>query len=299
MNASAPYRAARESAAWFRTDRITSLEFTGAQRREFLQGQLTCDLSRTGPGDSVRGCLVSAKGRLIAELAVYDRGELLLLLCDRDTADRVRETLGKTVVLAETDMRLPATPRGTLFVTGPDRERILSRFDDLTRVDVVPTPWGALPGVALHGDSAVIDALVSALDGVPRLTEDDFETLRVENGAPRWGRDMDGEAFPLEVRLEDAVSFSKGCFLGQETLSHIKNRGRLNRRLVGLRLEGAAQAGDPVLAEGAPIGKLTSVVASPKLDATLALAMVKDDAAVFGAELAAGGVRASLVELPL
>ena len=112
--------------------------------------------------------------------------------------------------------------------------------------------------------------------------------------------DMDGDNFPLEVRLEDAVSFDKGCYMGQETLAHIKNLGHLNRRLVGLKVEGETNVGAEVLAPGGSVGKLTSVIRSPRLGTTLALAMMKDKAAAPGADLTVtGGHRVTLVEFPL
>jgi len=300
MMFSEAYTAAQETAAFVKIDCVKSLEFTGADRAKFLHGQVTCDVQNLGEGQSVHGTYVTPKGRLIAEFSLYNRGEVLVLLCGNPVYASIRDGLGRTIALAEAEMREMQTPRGSLILTGPNAKSLMSRFADLSRVDVVAIPWGGVPGGMLHGDAAVISELAEELKGVPELTEIESEILRVERGVPRWGVDMDGDVFPLEVRLDDAVSFDKGCYMGQETLAHIKNLGHLNRRLVGLKIEGEAERGADVLAPGGSVGRLTSVVDSPRLGTTLALALMKDEAAVPGADLTVtGGLRATLVELPL
>lgn len=297
MNA---YQAARENAAFVKIDCLTSLEFVGKDRAKFLHGQLTCDVNNLAQGQSVHGCYLTPKGRLIAEFTLFNRGETLVLICVKSLAPALREGLGRTIALAEAEMREAPTLSGALVLTGPKAKNLMDRFDDLSRVDVIAVPWGPLSGGMLHGSRTVIEELTKQLAGTPELTESDCEILRVERGVPKWGADMSGDMFPLEVRLDDAVSFDKGCYMGQETLAHIKNRGHLNRRLVGLKIEGCADSGAEVLASETPIGKLTSVVQSPRLGTTLALAFVSDKAAVPGAHLTVGGgSRATLVELPL
>ncbi len=294
------YSAARESAAFVKISCLKTLEFVGEERVKFLQGQVTCNVEGLGQGQSVHGTYVTPKGKLVAEFTLYNRGETLLLLCGQPVYDALRSGLGRTIALAEAEMREVETPRASLILTGPDAKSLMSRFSDVSRVDVIAIPWGAVPGGMLHGDAAVIEELSLELKGVPELSESECEILRVERGVPKWGADMDGDVFPMEVRLDDAVSFEKGCYMGQETLAHIKNRGHLNRRLVGLKVEGSASSGADALAFGKTVGTLTSVVQSPRLGATLALALIKDEAAAPGADLrVTGGVRASLVELPL
>ncbi len=300
MPISKAYQAARENAAYVKLNCVKSLEFSGKDRAKFLHGQVTCEVLSLGQGQSVHGCYVTPKGRLIAEFTLYNRGEILVLCCGESTFDALRDGLSRTIALAEAEMYEPPTPRGSLILTGPKAKELMARFTDVSRVDVVGVPWGAVPGGMLHGDSAVIDELTKELEGVAELTKADCEILRVERGVAKWGEDMSEDHFPLEVRLDEAVSFDKGCYMGQETLAHIKNLGHLNRRLVGLKIEGEIAAGAEVLAPGSSVGKLTSVVESPRLGTTLALAMMKDEAAAPGADLTVtGGHRATLVELPL
>jgi folate-binding protein YgfZ len=299
MNGTEAYRAARDSAAFAVLSGMRALEFTGPGRAKFLQGQVTCDVESLGQGKSVHGCLVTPKGRLIGEFTIYNRGDVLVLYCPEAVLEPLKSALGRTIVLADAELSEPSVPRGAIVLSGPEAAKLMERFDDLTRVDVVAVPWAGVPGGMLCSDPATVETLVDCLSGVPRLTPEDCEVLRVERGVPAWGVDMDSDCFPLEVRLDDAVSFSKGCYMGQETLAHIKNRGHLNRRLAALKIDGEAFAGDPVAFPEGDAGKLTSVVFSPRAGGTLALAMLKADAAIPGADLSVRGKRARSVEVPL
>ena len=105
------------------------------------------------------------------------------------------------------------------------------------------------------------------------------ETLRIEAGIPRYGLDMDAETLLLETCLDHAVSFTKGCYLGQETVERIHSRGRVNRRLVGLKVRGdiVPAPRDPVLDDDRDIGRVTSAVASPSFRCPIALGYVHRD----------------------
>ena len=135
--------------------------------------------------------------------------------------------------------------------------------------------------------------------GAVELPEAALEALRVEKGRPAWGREAVPDVFPQEVRLESWVSQDKGCYLGQERMARRRDRGHVNRLLVGLRLEAAVATGDPVESlDGEPLGKITSLAPGP-----LALAFVKRGWADPGTPLTvragAAKVTGTVVELPL
>src|SRR4029079_17772026 len=109
--------------------------------------------------------------------------------------------------------------------------------------------------------------------GARSVSKETFETLRIEAGAPRFGRDMDETNVVTETNLDDAVSYTKGCYLGQEIIVRIKHRGHVAKKLTGLRIQngGRAEPGSVIKsADGKEIGKLTSTAFSPKLEATIA-----------------------------
>jgi tRNA-modifying protein YgfZ len=156
-------------------------------------------------------------------------------------------------------------------------------------------------------------ALTGALEGSGAVAGDDavFELLRIEAGRPRFGADMDTDTIPLEAGLEDrAISFTKGCYVGQEIIVRVRDRGhgRVARRLVGLRVEApeALEAGDvrgATLARGGKdVGKVTSAARSPRLGEVVALGFVHREAALEGLELdlaaPAGPLRARVTGLP-
>ena len=131
------------------------------------------------------------------------------------------------------------------------------------------------------------------------MSEEAAECLRVEHGRPRYGLDMDDSTIPQEAGINDrAVSFTKGCYVGQETVARLHYRGKPNRRLLGLRLSAPAQTGDALHLGERAVGTLGSVAVSPE-HGPIALALVRREAAV-GDRVAVGdgGVTAELAELP-
>lgn len=145
--------------------------------------------------------------------------------------------------------------------------------------------------------SETVNALSAALEkaGAKTLGREAFNVWRVEKGLPAYGVDMGEETIPLEARLEDAISFDKGCYMGQETISRVHNLGHINKVMVGLKIVAAEPpaAGSAVVRDGQEIGKLGSVIVSPMLGAVLALATVRVDASVPGTILGVASGRGS------
>jgi folate-binding protein YgfZ len=113
--------------------------------------------------------------------------------------------------------------------------------------------------------------------GLENMGPDTLEVLRIEAGIPVAGVDIDGDTLPLELPLEDAISFTKGCYMGQETTARMKNFGHANRKLVGLKLTKSIPVHSDLVFEGKSIGKITSIVESPRLHAYLALGMIRQE----------------------
>jgi tRNA-modifying protein YgfZ len=140
------------------------------------------------------------------------------------------------------------------------------------------------------------DRVRGALD-VPEVPEGAAEVLRVESGRPRYGIDLDDATIPQEAGLNDrAVSFTKGCYVGQETVARLHYRGKPNRRLCGLRLSTPVPSGTPLVLGEREVGRVGSSVVSPRHGA-IALALVRREAGV-GDELVAGSAVAVVAELP-
>ena len=133
--------------------------------------------------------------------------------------------------------------------------------------------------------------------GVDPVSEETAECLRIESGRPRLGLDMDATTIPQEAGInERAVSFTKGCYVGQETVARLHYRGKPNRTLRGLRLSEPAERGAPIMLGEREVGKVGSTCESPRFG-PIALALIRREAAT-GDEVAVAGVAATVVELP-
>lgn len=279
------YRAARASSA--RTEvGLGALSLSGPDRRKFLHGLVTADILALEPGGWTPAYLLTPKGRLVTELAVYDRGQDLLLLVRGPASRRLLEAaLGKSIILSESKLE-PLDGRATLCA-GPAADE---RWRDVTGCAEAGAGgwvcrsrfWGPCWLVFGGGEAAATPVHPSV-----------FEALRVEAGVAAEG-DLDEETFPLELG-EAGISFEKGCYLGQETTAKMKHLGHANRRLSRLRLEGPVEDGAELTVDGQRVGRATSVVDVPG-KGVLALALLRLAAASPGTRLvAAGGVRTEVL----
>jgi folate-binding protein YgfZ len=144
--------------------------------------------------------------------------------------------------------------------------------------------------------TADLETTAAAL-GAPRASGEAVECVRIENGRPRLGLDMDGDTIPQEAGInERAVSFTKGCYVGQETVARLHYRGKPNRHLRGLRLAAPVARGDEILLADKLVGKVGSACDSPRLG-PIALALVRREAGP-GDEVLVAGTAATVAELP-
>jgi tRNA-modifying protein YgfZ len=195
---------------------------------------------------------------------------------------------------------------GLLSLLGPGSDRLadapaVEHAHALVEVDGVSArAIRTDAGIDLLFESDALEQLsrsLVAVGAVP-VSEEVAECLRIEHGRPRYGIELDDSVIPQEAGLnERAVSFTKGCYVGQETVARLYYRGKPNRGLRGLRCESPVQAGEPVSFEGRPVGAIGSATVSPRFG-PIALALVRREAPP-GTRVAVGsGVGAEVVELP-
>jgi folate-binding protein YgfZ len=285
------------------------LALTGPQAKEFLQGQLTNDIEGLTVGEGCYAAFLDHKGKMQGDLRVLDLGDELWLDCERvalqDLFNMIRRyKLGLAVELHKRTLEC-----GLLSLIGPDARRIAGA--GLPEIEHA-CARGELGGAAVvrvvtdlgvdvicaAEDVARVRAQLEAAGAVP-VSEAAAEVLRVESGRPRYGVDLDQTVIPQEAGLnERAVSFTKGCYVGQETVARLHYRGKPNRHLRGLRLSETAPSGAELRRGEKVVGRLGSVVVSPRLG-PIALALVRREAAP-GDRLAIEGSAASaeVVELP-
>jgi len=296
------YLHALQNAALFYLAGRGLIALAGRDAGSFLHNLCTNDIKALSPGSSCEAFLTTAKAKIVAHLFVNRRRtdgdhEFWLDMAPGQT-ERVSQHLGRYVISEDVEIVERSTEIAQMHLCGPQAEPVLekvlsSSFSQLQELKDSPVHFGpevngivrrhgylGLPGFdifcpALYGGS--IRELLSGAGAVP-ASPDTYEVLRVEAGFPLFGPDMDEDRFVVEVgRGATAISYSKGCYLGQEPIVMARDRGHVNRTLLGLMIrEGdPVQAGSRVLRGGEEVGRVTSSVHSPRLSNPVALAYLR------------------------
>ena len=330
-NALAEHAASRESAGVLDLSFRSRLCLTGADRVRFLHGQITNDVKKLRVGEGCYAALTTAKGKMQSDLNVFVLQDELLLDFEPGLTATVAQRLEKYIVADDVQVVEVAPLYGLLSVQGPqaaDAIRALGLFAEipdgsLASVKVTDATLGEIylmnhPRLGAAGFdlfvptgalAAVADKLIAAAKSVGgrAVGWSAFETARLEAGIPRFGADMDETNLPQECGIEArAVSYHKGCYIGQEVINRIHSVGHVNRELRGLRLADDLKTlpakGDKLFKDDKEVGYLTSAIHSPTLKANLALGYVRREANAIGTDLklrsGAGESEAKIVELP-
>src|SRR4051812_20758643 len=282
------------------------LALTGADAKTFLAGQITNDTESLTPGHGIYAALLTHKGKMLADLRVLDLGDELWLDTERVSLQPLFDTIRRAKIGYDVELHKRTLEQALISLLGP-RSREVAGADAaglrFAEHDNAPSPLGVLVTTDLGVDviCAAEDAgrVRSELEraGAVPVPEGAAETRRVETGRPRYGVDLDDTVIPQEAGLNArAVSFTKGCYVGQETVARLHYRGKPNRHLRGLKLSEAVPTGTPLRLGDREVGRVGSVVDSPRFG-PIALAIVRREASP-GDEVIAGDATATLVELP-
>jgi len=253
---------------------------TGTDRVRYLNGQVTNDMRRVKPDETLYACVTDVKGRIAADVWVHAQDDALLL----DAEPALRETLGMRLerYIVADDVELTdvtedwqlwhvfggdATPAALEHcIEAPGHPARSARYGAAGFDLWLPTSASA---PTFHPDR-------------PLLSDADLETWRILQKIPRWPHELNAETFPPEAGLESlAMDFTKGCYIGQEVLSRIKTTGKMPREMIAFASATAVNAGDELWHEKA-IGKVTSVTQHPVTSLTIGLAMIRQGTAAEG-----------------
>jgi tRNA-modifying protein YgfZ len=286
------------------------LALTGTEAKDFLHGQVTNDIVGLEPGRGCYTAFLTHKGKMIGDLRVLDAGDELLLDCERVVLQDLFNMIRRFKLGRDVELHKRTVECALLSLIGPDARAVagapgLPAAEHAHRaaevggapVRLIATDLGVDVLCAAADTARVRDALTAA--GAVPVDEAAAEVRRVETGRPRFGVDLDDSVIPQEGGLnERAVSFTKGCYVGQETVARLFYRGKPNRHLRGLRLSAPVPSGTPLRLGDREVGRLGSVAASPALG-PIALALVRREAEP-GTTLVVGddGVSAVVAELP-
>ena len=296
------YRALTESCGLVDRSERGKLALTGPDAKSFLQGQVTNDIEGLEPGRGCYAAFLTHKGKMLGDLRVLDLGDELLLDTERVSLQELFNMIRRYKLGSDVELHKRTLELGLLSLIGPQAETFGLEEEHDNRRDEI----AGQPVVLVRTDVGVdvfvpaeAKAVVAAALGVPEVGEDVAEIVRVERGRPRYGAELDDGVIPQEAGLnERAVSFTKGCYVGQETVARLHYRGKPNRHLRGLRLSAPASPGDELRLGEKVVGRVGTVVVSPA-NGPIALALVRREAAPGDTVLVAdAGVTAEVVALP-
>jgi len=301
--ATSEYERLRESAGLIdRSDR-GKLLLTGAEAAEYLQGQVTNDVESLAPGEGCYATLLTHKGKVIADMRILRAdNESLLLDTEPHALPALRRNVDMYSIGRDVQLRDETAARAILSLVGPAARTPLDAEPPEREHAWVEGEHGLYVTTDLGVDvicaAEDAEAVKTAL-GIEPVGLDAAECVRIESGRPRHGLDFDADTIPQEAGLnERAVSFTKGCYVGQETVARLHYKGKPNRHLRGLRLSEPGQTGDIVLLGEREVGRLGSTAVSP-VHGPIALALIRREAAP-EAEVTVGesGQKAVVAQLP-
>jgi folate-binding protein YgfZ len=320
------YDAARHHSAMVDRSAHGRIVVSGADRASYLQGLLTNDIVALKAGQGCYAAYLTAQGRMIADLYVYELGDVILLTMDGGVKDEILTKLDQFIFSEDVQLGDVTATFAQTGVIGPDAAAMVSRLLTGAPVEVLSAlsehgnlraEWNGEPAIVTRvtdtgepgfdvfigapARGAFETALASA--GVAALDDQTADAIRLEAGVPVFRRDMDEDTIPLEAGIESrAISFSKGCYVGQEVIIRVLHRGhgRVARKLVGVVFDGdqVPPGGAVVRSGNREVGRVTSSAMSPALTRPIALAYVHRDFVTPGVVVSADGVNGVVAELP-
>jgi len=319
------YDAARQRAGLVDRAEYSYIVVSGKDRASYLQGLLTNDVAALSRGHGCYAAYLTAQGRMIADLWVYELGDVMLLRMLRDVKSTVLARLDQFIFSEDVQLGDVTDTFMGLGIVGPQAAALLSNVLEVSEHTLNELPNDGNMRASFASQSVIVlrtadlgeagfDVLIEAIAfeslraavhraGAIEIDAPTAETLRVEGGVPKFHQDMDEETIPLEAGIESkAISLTKGCYVGQEVIIRVLHRGhgRVARKLVGLMKAGDVilKRGASVQTEGRDIGEVTSVAWSPALQRPIALAYVHRDFIAPGTHVIVEGADAEVVALP-
>ncbi len=316
------HAAVRQAAGLFDFSFRAKFAMTGEHRIRFLQGMVTNDVKELAPGRGTYAAMLNAQGHILADLRVYCTEDRFLIDTDADLREKAMQSL-KRYIIADRVALEPLAVFALAF-QGPRARPLLEKtlhidLPPLEEFDHFSSNYAGFPVRVVRAsstgeegyevwmaDKALMGVWGAACGQAPTYDMlpcgiEALESLRIEAGIPRYGCELAEDTLLLEAGLLNAVSFTKGCYLGQEIVERARSRGHVNWKLVGLTVDAAQPPapGEKLVAAEKQIGEITSACVSPSLGKTIALAYVRREVAEPGTRLAlASGVPAEVTALP-
>ncbi len=293
------YEALRHGAAWLDLSTRGRILVRGRDRARLLHNVTSNEIKKMTPGSGCYAFLLSTQGRIQADCSIFCFEDHFLVDTEPELREKVPQLILKYKVADQVEVEDIGASTTAMGLEGPAAAAALATLN-------APVPgepyahlrWGELtianlsvtgqPGFRIFGPAGRMPAWEAA--GAKPATEADVRLVRIENGRPRYGEDIREMTLPQETQQMHAVSFTKGCYLGQEIVERIRAQGHVNKKLVRLTIEAPAAlpAGAKLTADGKDAGEITASVFSPETHTVAALAYVRTPHADAGSRLQAG-----------
>ena len=267
----------------------------GGDRVRFLQGMVTNDVAALGEGTSCRAAMLDPKGHVLADMLVRAEPDAFLVSTEPELRGPLLALFDRHIIVDDVTLADESNATAELAVYGAGAAEAAARASGL-RILLAPL------GAHVVGEPALVRGFADELHsgGAVLLDAEAVEALRIERGVTRWGREISPDVLPLEAGLDDAISHTKGCYVGQEPVARVTTRGHVNKKVVGLLCAALPAAGDRVSAASRPdAGMVTSAVQSPTLGRPIALAFLHRSLLEPGTGVTVGqGIAAEVAALP-
>jgi folate-binding protein YgfZ len=281
-----------EDGAVFDLTGRAKLRITGPDRLRYLNGQISNDLRKATAHAAIHACVLTAKGKIDADVFIVADGDSFLVDADADVREQLQARLERYVIADDVAIADVTDEFALLHITGANvpavNEAVITATADRLRC----------AGTDIWLPRASYETALRAVSAeLPLCNAEAAEVLRIERGIPRWRHELTGEIIPTEANLETvAIDYAKGCYIGQEVISRIKMSGQTNKRLCGLVAvndEPFAEGMQLIAADGKEVGRVTSVAQSSCVRRQIGLGFVKRGYNEVGQQLEARGAESN------
>ena len=303
ITATPGYIGLREQAARINLSARGRIRANGEDRARLLHAMTTNNIQALQPGQGCYTFFLNAQGRILADAVIWGFEDHLLIDTEPEQRSKILEHLDRYIIADDVTLEDITDQTGAILIGGPEAESTLKQmgapipdgtWSHLTwnEVEIQRVPAGFM----LVGPRNAIPPL----GNLTEATEEDARTVRIEQGRPRYGEEITERYLVQEVALLDAVSFTKGCYLGQEIVERVRSRGQVHRllRAIEIDAENPPAPGEKLSANGAEAGEIVSAAYSPALEKIVALAYVRTPSADPATTLTLDGFNARVVAAP-
>lgn len=274
------------------------LRVTGSEAVQFMNGLITNDIKNATEDRWLPAVFPTVQGRLIGAVRIVRTDSGFLIDTDSASHESVLKTISRFTLAGDFHVSDVTAETALLTVQGQRTADVIQAVENAIVIKATHTGEDGFD-VLVDADqrAAVWEKLIAA--GAHPVSTETLEVLRIEAGIPRHGVDMEDTNVVLEANLDDAISYTKGCYVGQEVIIRIKHRGHVAKKLTGLKFEQPVASGATITsADGKDIGRVTSVTYSPKLESTIALGYVRYEYLGAGTAVKVGDVAGTVTDLP-